>query len=1042
MIGKINIIESFTLQNYKFNFILRNFYNSLATLIRIIKKITALIGFIWILLFIIWVSLSAVILMKKDDIGRFLINYLNQIQSGELTVERVSVSPIKQFPHFSLNMENVIYYEHVAHLRSDTELPIVRIENFYFALEIVKLFKGEFEISKVNVSNGELLFMIYPDSSVNLLNALKKDSASETKSAPDFSKTQTKKSQPSLSIDKLTINDLYLKVTNDPKKRESSILIKNFDSEFDFKGSQANLNFISTILIENLMLNENNSINNQEIKLDVSSHLQREKGIEVKDGKLEIANSTFHFNGYFNPSNEGDLLLKVVSDGSLSILSLFVQEKVIKNLNSGEFYFFGQVQGKSFLEFPLIDVDFGLSNIELTNPLTNRIIKNLNLKGSFNSGRNKNFAEATLKVDTLYADFPDGGLNLTGFVNNFVQPNIDINLFLDADVTGWQNLFKLGNVDSINGRITLKDRIKGKYYPSDKKFISDINNSEINFQNFGFVIPGTIRFDKINGEISRAGDSFSLKDINIISEGTDLNINGDVDNLEYLIFNVEKEINANLSVKSSVFDLPNFLAFDPSIKRDFPHRILNLDLLVNATTTTSKALHFKSFPEISFDIKKLKATAEDFLPTINIKSGVFNVSENVLGFHLDFQNFKTEFLDGRFDINGNYNSSSYQPYYIKTDIEMDGISISKLIGGDQDSISEFYKGKMYGSMFLELQFAVDSTEITLFNINKGDINYFYGKDTIQTKMLMFNSEGIDYRIEKNPNPLATLFAKGNFKAAEIKTPEFSANKIDFNFSIQNGKYVIETYSPKFFGINSKGKIKYTLEPFIAKPSYKVYCDLSSFSIKEMMYVFLKDTMVSGNLSLFMDISMLGNDWDELFTSMSGEINLAGKNLIFYGVDADKLIEEFQRSQNFNLVDAGAILLAGPVGLAITKGSDFAKILITNPGQSTYITHIVSKWNSNDGLMTLTDVALSTKKNRVAAKGWLNVGKDSLKISFAVIDANGCSIFTQDIYGDLNKPTLGKVKVVSALLAPVTNLYDNIMGVNCQAFYTGSLPSPK
>ena len=48
----------------------------------------------------------------------------------------------------------------------------------------------------------------------------------------------------------------------------------------------------------------------------------------------------------------------------------------------------------------------------------------------------------------------------------------------------------------------------------------------------------------------------------------------------------------------------------------------------------------------------------------------------MLGFHLGFYNFKTEFLNGVFNFSGDYNSSSYQPFYIKSDIEMDGIKIS------------------------------------------------------------------------------------------------------------------------------------------------------------------------------------------------------------------------------------------------------------------------------------------------------------------------------------------------------------------------------
>ncbi len=989
-----------------------------------------------------WLALSTMILIKKDDIGKYLISYLNQVQSGELTVGQVSISPLRQFPRISLILENVTYYEHKEDKRIESEQPIAKIENFACGLEILKLFKGDFEISKVNVSNGELNFIIYPDSSVNLLNAIKRDPTSETKITTELSKKESISRQPSISVEKLTIDGLYLNVTNDTKKRESNILIKNFDSKFDFKNGEVNLKLNSSILVEKLMLNESTSINNQNINLDVSSHLDKQNGLLVEKGTLEIENSTFHFNGHFNPSNEGDLVLKIVSDGSLNILSLFVNENTAKKLNKGDFYLFGFVEGKTFSEFPLVNIDFGIKDVELVNPITSRTIKNLNLKGSFNSGRNKNLSEATLKVDTLYADFPDGKINLAGSVNNFAKPFFNINLFLDADVTGWDDVFKLGSIDSLNGRITIKDKTEGKYDASKKSIISNTNLSEISFENFGFIIPGTIRFDKVNGKIFGNGDMFSLKDINIISEGTDLNINGEIDNLQYLIFNIEKEIKAHLRIKSSVFDLPNFLAFDPSIKRDFPHRILNLDLLVDATTTTSKALHFKSFPEITFDIKKLVATTEGFLPKIDISSGIFKVSETVLGFHMDFENFKTEFLDGRFDINGNYNSSSYQPYYIKTEIDMDGINISELFGEDEDSVSETYKGKMYGSLFLELEFANDSTEMTLLNINKGNISYLSGEDTIQTKSLIFNSREIDYDLNNDPNPLATLFAKGNFKADEIKTPEFIANKIDFNFLIQDGEYIVETNSPKFFGVNSKGKIKYILRPFIETPSYDVHCKLSSFNIKEMLYTFLDDTIFSGNLSLTMDISMQGKELDELLASMNGEVNLAGKNLTFYGVDADKLIEEYQRSQNFNLVDAGAVLLAGPIGLAVTKGSDFAKILITNPGQSTHITQLVSNWNATDGLLTLKDVALSTKKNRVAAKGWLNVLKDSLDISFAVIDDNGCSIFEQNVSGDLNKPSLGKVKVVSTLLAPVTNLYDNVMGVNCPVFYKGSLPPIK
>jgi len=1008
---------------------------------KILKKLTVVLGIIWIIVVTAWLALSIVLSLKSDELGKYLILQINQIQSGEIAVDDVKISPIFQFPHFSAILNNVTYYEHKSNKRTPTETPIVRIDNFFCGLQLINLLKGEVNILEAKISGGELDLIVYPDSSLNLVDAVKKDSTSNVEKKSVSKKQKSGSSDFSLVIKKLTIENLKVNVKNQREKKHSSILIKNFDSDLLYSGDKANFNFTTSILIEQLKIAEDKFITNKDINLKISSQLDRIKGLQIEKGKLEIENTSFLFSGNFNPADDGDLHLNIESDGSLNILSLFVNEDVAKNLNRGEFMMKGFIEGKVFSEFPLVDVEFGFKNVELVNPITKRKMRNLNLKGFFNSGRNKNLSDAKLTIDTLFTEFPNGELKLSGIISDFTKPKFDVNFFLDADLTGLEDLFDLGSVDSIKGRLSIVDRFKGVYYTDGEKFESEIDTSEIKFYDFGFNIPNTIRFDKINGHITKNGNEFILKDLMIESESTDFTINGGVKNILYLLFDIEKEITANLSIKSNVFDLPNFLEFDPSIKRDFPHRILDLDLIVNASTTTSKALHFKSFPEISFNIKKLKATAEGFLPTIDINSGKFKISESALGFHMDFDHFKTEFLDGRFDINGRYNSSSYQPYYIKTDIEMDGIKISKfLYDEEKDSIPEIYDGKMYGSLFLELQFADDSTQIKLLNITNGNLEYAYSKDTIVTRLLNFKSTGIDYKLNENPNPLATLYARGNIKADKIRSSGFDVEEFDFNFLAKNGEYIVETKKPKVFGTGAKGQISYNLKPFIKRPQFSIYCNISSFNIQEMLHTFLNDTTISGNLSMLMDISGEGSELKGIVSNLNGKINLSGKNLIFYGVDADKVIEEFQRSQNFNLVDAGALLLAGPVGLVVTKGTDFAKIFIMSQGKSSQIKEFVSNWKVTNGSFLAEDVALSTLKNKVAAKGWIDISTDSLEVSFAVINDNGCSIFQQDVFGDLNKPTLGKVKVVSTLLAPVTNLYKEIMNVNCQAFYNGSLIS--
>jgi len=1007
-----------------------------------LKKITVFLGTIWIIIFTAWLALSIVLYLKSDDLGKYLILKINQIQSGEITVSDVKISPIFQFPHFSVILNNAAYYEHKSNKRTPTETPIIRIDNFFCGLQLMNLLKGEVNILEVKVNGGELDLIIYPDSSLNLIDAVKEDSTSHVQKKSVSKNQKSESSEISIVVKELTIENLKVNIKNQPEKKQSSIEIKNFESDFTYSEDKANLNFTTSILIEQLKIAEDKFITDQEIKLKISSNLDKIKGLQVEEGKLEIENTSFLFNGNFNPDNDGDLNLKIESDGSLNILSLFVNEDAAKNLNRGDFMLKGFIAGKVFSEFPIVDLKFGFNNVDLNNPITNRNIKNLNLIGSFNSGKNKNLSAARLTIDTLFTEFPDGQLNLSGIIKDFTKPEFDINLFLDADLTGLDELFDLGGVDSIKGRLSVVDRFKGEYNTVGEKFNSELDSSEIKFFDFGFIIPNTIRFDRINGQISKLGDNFTLKDLRIKSQATDFTINGEVENILYLIFNVEKEIAANLSVKSKVFDLPNFLAFDPSIKRDFPHRILDLDLNVNASTTTTKALNFKSFPESRYNIHRLYATIEDFLPRINIESGDFKISEGLLGFHMAFDDFKTQFLNGKFNFSSQYNSSTHQPFYIKSNIWMSGIELSKLFYSETtDTIPSFFDSKMYGSFFLELQFAADTSEIKLFNIKDGDISYYFGEDTIQTKSLMFNSEDIDYDLEKNDNPLATLYSKGKMNSKMIKTNHFIVKDFALNFSSQNGEYKVESKNVKLFGENSRGEGKYYLNPFTETPSYRIQYDISRFSINEMLNTFLEDTLLKGNMALSMDLTMKGNNWDDMISTMDGYVNLSGKNLIMYGINADKVIKEFQRSQNFNLVDAGAVLLAGPVGLVVTKGSDFARLLITNPGESSNITQVASNWKADNGLLTLNDVAFATNENRVAAKGWINIVTDSLDISFAVLNESGCSILTQDLFGSLDKPQMGEVKVMKTLFAPVTNLYNDIVGNDCVKFYNGTVKKP-
>ena len=734
----------------------------------VLKIIGVITGILWMMMIISIIVVISILLSHKNEIARAVLLSLNGMQSGEFMLDNVEFTPLKQFPDISINLKNLTYFETKSADRIAEEQPIARIKNFYVGIDIIDLLNGKLNIRKLLIDEGDLTVVTYSDSSINFLNAFKIQEKETKIDENEKSLGQEDVRAIEIEIDQLTIKDMKLKFQNILNERESIFILDNFKANFNYMEKSANLKSEASLMIQKLKLNENISLKNKNLKIDVQAHLDENKKLEIKKCKLDFEDAVFNLDGVFDIVNDGELLLNI--DGSDAGLGLFLQllrKRERKNLKKGDFYFNGMVKGKTFIEFPLFDFSFGFKDFELINPITKRKIKNLNLKGHFNSGYKDDFSEAKLRIDTLYAEIPNGHLNLAGSVNNFIEPEIDINLFLDAEVTGWDEVFKLASVDSLNGRIIVKDRTKGKYDVSEKRFINDINNSEITFQNLGFIIPGTLRFDKINGTISRNGDKYDLKDINIKSQGTDFNINGEVDNIQYLIFNIEKDIEAKLVIKSSVFDLPIFLAFDPSIKEDFPYRILDVDIDVIAKTTTSKALNFKSFPKIDFDIKKLYATVENFLPPLKIKSGNFKISESILGFNLNCKDFKTDFLGGQFNFTGVYNSSKAEPFYLKLNTKFNNISPSQIMYSEGDTVPEFLIGKLNGSFFTDLQFPEDSTTLKFLNLKDANLIYYLPEDTIEVKSLNLKVSDVYYNSRNDENPLASLYTSGNFRSKKI-----------------------------------------------------------------------------------------------------------------------------------------------------------------------------------------------------------------------------------------------------------------------------------
>jgi AsmA protein len=338
---------------------------------------------------------------------------------------------------------------------------------------------------------------------------------------------------------------------------------------------------------------------------------------------------------------------------------------------------------------------------------------------------------------------------------------------------------------------------------------------------------------------------------------------------------------------------------------------------------------------------------------------------------------------------------------------------------------------------------IQSTDVAL-----SDLTFVYSNRQEGTSVQAgpCNVEASDLRIAATSG--ADLMKHLSFSAQvsceQIKTRVLPMS--DVKFSAQCAKGVLETKNAVLRAFGGKGTAVVRAEFTGAVPTYRLHGVLSKFQLDEFSKNFSQKKFGDGLMDFSTDLKMSGDDADAMIASSEGEASLHGQELKLEVGDLDDELAHYKSTQRFNLVDLGAFLLAGPIGLAVTKGYDYAKV-IKSEGGSSQVPTFISEWHVEHGVAQARDVAMSTKANRVALKGNLDfVNHDFKDVIVAVLNAQGCATVEQKVHGPFSNPDVEKPNVLISLAGPALHLIRKashaLGGGRCEVFYSGSLPPPQ
>ena len=290
--------------------------------------------------------------------------------------------------------------------------------------------------------------------------------------------------------------------------------------------------------------------------------------------------------------------------------------------------------------------------------------------------------------------------------------------------------------------------------------------------------------------------------------------------------------------------------------------------------------------------------------------------------------------------------------------------------------------------------------------------------------------------------LKNLSLAAKLDCRQIRTKDSAASDLRLAVDAQGGIVRFDPLTMQLFGGHGSGTVRADFTGSV--PTYQVTYRLTQFRLEEFFRTLSPRSIGQGAMDFSATLSLRGKTTGAQLPTAAGVVSLRGDNLSLAIGDLDEKLSRYESSQSFNLIDVGALFFAGPLGLAVTKGYDFARIFQGTAGTTTIRT-LVSEWQVEHGVAHAKDVAMATRANRLALQGGLDfVSGRYDEVTVAVVDARGCAKVQQKVHGPFMNPDVEKPSALGTLTGPTRTLLrqaKRLLGAKCTVFYAGSVAPP-
>jgi len=1025
-----------------------------------------------LVVFILFGAVSWIVFAKKNEWLRGQIqSYLQTSQSGQMEISSIDLKLLGNFPDITLALGGVQYYEHPDSLRATGERPILRAEHLYVAVELLPLIQDELSVTEVSVSDAQFNIIEYENGQLNINRALavpRKPKPAVAKKAPTQPKSPTPSEPkpkakpvpaaptPAMQVDLqfISLDNILVSWHSHNVADSVVVMVNDFDADFFSDEKAIDSKVASVFRIQHLQVG-GLSIPEGDLKIESDVHYDREhQALNVKQGEIRYKKFRASIEGTYEHQKNRKLDLTLdASSNDLEVLAMIIKQEVLKGsadvLQRGDVYATGRVFGE--VRHPQFDFSVGVRDVDLSLPNDMGKFQDVGFDGVFKSGEATDYSQAVMELKNIRGKLPGGFLRGAFHLENFVDPFLKYDLHAQLKLDGYDQVFNIDFLDHLKGTISLKARYDGRLNEFSSHQMDSSRSSSLVLDNISFGVASTKQVvSGLSGKVENKNNRATIDQLTFRYGRNDFQLQATIDNLVYLLFKDDREIVAVGNMKSNQLFTEDLL-FDTTLTADVQDRISALNVDFQLKTVTRKI--GGRVDTLDFVIQNLSAKLDQLpdLKKIDARGQFFKTNR---GLELSLPEFHANLPQGKLDVVGDLLVQSQYRWSFNAKAratQFPWTYVKELVAEIKEGVEPTLKKLPVKQMELvtaDLDLSAGMItypfDFTRLDVRNSDISVKFpdskilsvGSINVALDDLLFSHQ------ENSGNLTGLKSTHGDIELKQLKVP--GLNPFDVTMDVDGER---DTLDIRFSSKTQKAKSETgTLFVDISKKDIGIRLQYHVQDVRLEYFInkYYKKNFMEGSIDYDLDLHARGETLADARKKIAGTIEISGDSLLLHGIDIDNVLKKFEKSQNFNLTDVGAVLIAGPVGLAVTKGSDFVSLAAVrmNPAHHTQIKKLYAGWTLENGLLSTNDVAFTTTANRIAFDGAIDFARDSIPgITIAVVDKNGCSLMDQKLYGKTNALKTGKLNITKTLLGSVINFVNAVVGKDCSPVYTGSVKAP-